>query len=231
VLAPHAVAATVTLLRSSGLDLVSPYPRQLAETPSERLVQPLLQWSWLTTLPLGPAERSPRASLAAANGQLLAVDAAAYARAGGHAAVANQVLEDIALLRAVKRSGGRGVPCDGSAVASCRMYASWPELRDGYAKSLWSAFGSPAGAAAVFAVLGLVYVWPAVAALRGSAVGAVGLGAGVLGRYLTAEATGARSLPDALAHPVSVVLAAALTATSFVGRYRGTLRWKGREVA
>ena len=54
---------------------------------------------------------------------------------------------------------------------------------------------------------------------------------GLAGRYLTAEATGARSLPDALAHPVSVLLAGALTVTSFVGRYRGTLRWKGREVA
>ena len=231
VLAPHAIAATVHLLRSSGLDLLSPYPRQVAVTAVERLVQPLLQWSWLTTLPLDAAERSPRASLAAANGQLLAVDAAAYARAGGHAAVAGEVLEDIALLRALKRSGGRGVPCDGSQVAGCRMYTSWPEVRDGYAKSLWSAFGSPVGAAAVFAVLGLAYVWPAAAALRGSALGAVGLGAGVLGRYLTAEATGARSLPDAVAHPISVVLAAALTAASFVGRYRGTLRWKGREVA
>ncbi|MFC3688419.1 glycosyltransferase [Aquipuribacter hungaricus] len=231
VLAPHAVAATVALLRGSGLDLVSPYPRQVAVTAAERLVQPLLQWSWLTTLPLVAAERSPRPSLAAANGQLLAVDAGAYARAGGHAAVAGEVLEDIALLRAVKRSGGRGVPCDGSQVASCRMYTSWPEVRDGYAKSLWAAFGSPAGAAAAMAVLGLAYVWPAAAALRGSAVGAVGLGAGVLGRYLTAEATGARSLPDALAHPVSVLLAASLTVTSFVGRYRGTLRWKGREVA
>ena len=45
-----------------------------------------------------------------------------------------------------------------------------------------------------------------------------------------AEATGARSLPDALAHPVSVLAAGYLTGRSFVGRYRGTLRWKGREV-
>ncbi len=230
VLAPHAVAATVDLLRAAGLDLVSPYPRQLALTPGERLVQPLLQWSWLTTLPLDAAERSPRASLAAANGQLLAVDAAAYRRAGGHAAVAGEVLEDIALLRAVKRTGGRGVPCDGSRVASCRMYTSWGQVQDGYTKSLWSAFGSPAGATAVMGVLGLAYVWPAAAALRGSRVGLLGLGAGVLGRYLTAEATGARSLPDALAHPVSLLAAAYLTARSFVGRYRGTLRWKGREV-
>ena len=230
VLAPHAVAATVGLLRGSGLDLVSPYPRQVAVTAGERLVQPLLQWSWLTTLPLRAAERSPRASLAAANGQLLAVDAAAYRRAGGHATVAEEVLEDIALLRALKRTGGRGVPCDGSGIASCRMYTSWSQVQDGYEKSLWSAFGSPVGAAAVLGALGLAYVWPALAAARGSRTGLLGLGAGVLGRYLTAEATGARSLPDAFAHPVSVLAVLYLTARSFVGRYRGTLTWKGREV-
>ena len=57
VLAPHAVAASVALLRWAGLDLVSPYPRQLAVTPAERLVQPLLQWSWLT---LGHPQRHQR---------------------------------------------------------------------------------------------------------------------------------------------------------------------------
>ena len=56
VLAPHALAATVHLLREARLDVASPYPRQLAETWSERLVQPLLQWSWLTLLPLRLAE-------------------------------------------------------------------------------------------------------------------------------------------------------------------------------
>jgi hypothetical protein len=101
-LAPHAVAATVHLVHAAGLDLVSPYPRQQAGSVAERLVQPLLQWSWLTFLPLRWAERSPRPSLAAANGQLLAVRRAAYRRAGGHAAVRTEVLDDLALLRAVK---------------------------------------------------------------------------------------------------------------------------------
>ena len=51
-----------------------------------RLVQPLLQWSWLTFLPLRLAEASPRPSLTAANGQVLACNAATYRQAGGHAA-------------------------------------------------------------------------------------------------------------------------------------------------
>ena len=98
---------------------------------AERLVQPLVPWLWATTLPLRLAERSPRPSLAAANGQFLVLTRRGYDRAGGHAAVRGEVLEDIALLRAVKRSGGRGVPIDGSRLAACRMYDGWPAVRDG----------------------------------------------------------------------------------------------------
>src|SRR5204862_6903746 len=137
VLSPDAVAAAVGLL--AGFDLVSPYPRLVARTWSERLIQPLLPWSWLTFLPLRLMERSRRPSLAAAGGQFLVVDRAAYHRAGGHTAVRDRVLEDVELARAVKRAGGRIALADGSRLASCRMYRSWPELRDGYAKSLWAA--------------------------------------------------------------------------------------------
>ena len=228
VLSPDAVAMTVAALRASRLDLLCPYPRQVAVSASERLVQPLLAWSWLTTLPLRRAESSPRPSLSAANGQLLAVDTSAYYRAGGHAAVRGEMLEDIALLRAVKRSGGRGTVADGTHVASCRMYDGWPGLRDGYAKSLWSAFGSPAGAAAVIGVLGLAYVVPPVAALRGSRAGLVGYLAAVTGRVVVGRRVGSRVWPDALAHPVSVLMFSGLTAVSLSRRRRGTLRVSGR---
>ncbi|MDQ1748386.1 MAG: hypothetical protein QOD07_2649, partial [Frankiaceae bacterium] len=65
VVAPDGVARAVSLLRSARLQFVAPYPRQLAGSALERLVQPLLQWSWLTTLPVRVAERSPRPSLTA----------------------------------------------------------------------------------------------------------------------------------------------------------------------
>ena len=229
-LAPGALGSAAALLDSTGLDVIAPHPRQLADSMAERLVQPLLQWSVLTTLPLRLAERSPRPSLSAANGQFLLVRRAAYERAGGHAAVRGQVLEDLALLRAIKAAGGRGVIVDGTALATCRMYAGWAELRDGYGKSLWSAFGSPAGAAAVVGGLGFAYVLPAAAALRGSRVGLVGYLAGVAGRVITARATGSRAWPDSLAHPVSITAFGYLTARSLVQHRRGALRWKGRAI-
>lgn len=230
VLAPAAAAASVALLRWSGLDLVSPYPRQEAVTVAERVVQPLLSWSWLTMVPLRVAERSPRESLAVANGQLVVVDATAYRRAGGHAAVRRQMLEDVALLRAVKRTGGRGGVVDGTGLATCRMYDGWAELRDGYAKSLWSAFGSPAGAAAVVGVLGLAYVLPPLAGLRGSRVGLVGYAAGVAGRAVAARRTGSRVWPDSLAHPASVATFSWLVAESVRRRRAGRLVVRGRRL-
>jgi hypothetical protein len=232
VLAPHALAATVALMRGGDLDLVSPYPRQLADGALPRLVQPLLQWSWATLLPVRVAESSPRASLSAANGQLIGVDAAAYSRCGGHDAVRGEVLDDVALLRAVKRSGGHGGVVDGTDLASCRMYDDADALVEGYTKSLWSAFGSPAGSAGVVSLLTLLYVVPPVLGVVGPtartrALGTLGYAAGVTGRVLVARRTGGR-VADSLAHPVSVAVFAGLVAESWRRKGAGLLTWRGR---
>jgi hypothetical protein len=227
---PDAIAAAVAVLDQHGLDLVSPWPRPLAESIAERLVQPLVPWLWATTLPLRAAERSSRPSLSAAIGQFLVLTRSGYDRAGGHAAVRGEVLEDLALLRAVKRAGGRGVPIDGSRLAACRMYDGWPALRDGYAKSLWAAVGSPAASVTAAGLLTAVWVLPPAAALRGSRAGLLGYLAGVAGRAVVAARTGGRIWPDVLAHPVSVVVLDVLMARSVRGHRRGTLGWRGRPV-
>jgi hypothetical protein len=228
-LAPDAVALAVAVLDAHALDLVSPWPRPLADSPAERLVQPLSPWLWATTLPLRLAERSPRPSLTAANGQFLVVTGAAYRAAGGHAAVRGEVLEDIALARAVKRAGGRAVPIAGAGLAECRMYDGWTALSAGYAKSLWAAVGgSPAAGVAAAGALSAIGVVPAVAALRGSRAGLVGYAAGVAGRAVSAAATGSRVWPDACAHPLSLLAFDLLLARSITGHRRGTLTWRGR---
>jgi hypothetical protein len=181
-------------------------------------------------LPLRVAERSPRPSLTAACGQFVVTRRSALELAGGFAAVRDAVLDDLALVRAVKASGGRGGVVDGSRLAGCRMYQSWPELRDGYTKSLWAAFGSPSGAVAVVAGLAVAYLAPPLAALRGSRVGLAGYLAGVLSRVVAARATGGRVWPVAAAHPVSITVFGYLTLRSLRERRRGRLRWKGRPI-
>ncbi len=233
VLTPSAARRAAAML--DDLDAVCPYPRQLTSTPLGRLVQPLLQWSWLTTLPLDVAERSPRPSTAAGNGQFLVVGAQTYRAVGGHTAVAGEVLEDVAFIRAVKAAGGTGGMVDGTDLAVCRMYQSDAELVAGYTKSLWSAFGSPVGAAATVAVLSLAYVVPPVAAAIGPdravrTIGLAGYGAAALGRILVARRTGQRVAPDAFAHPLSIATFGWLVAESFRRRRAGALAWRGRPV-
>lgn len=234
-LAPGGLAAAVALLETHGADLVSPYPRQEADGALPRLVQPLLQWSWLTFVPLRLAARSDRPSLALANGQLIACRADAYRAAGGHAVVRDAVLEDVELARAFVRAGRRVLLCDGTDVAVCRMYEDGAALVEGYAKSLWAAFGSPARAAAAGALLAWLYVLPPAAAaaalgrgrVREAVPGLAAYAAGVAGRVVAARRTGGRA-GDALAHPASVAALLGLLGVSWRRRRAGRLTWRGR---
>jgi uncharacterized membrane protein len=233
-LEPFAVRALVGTLRQHDLHLVAPYPRQEAATWLERLVQPLVTWSWAATMPVRWGEVSGRPSLSAANGQLLVFDAAGYRQAGGHTAVRDDVIEDVALMRAIRRSGGRAATVDGSHLASCRMYASTGALVDGYAKSLWAAFNGPVGSAAVCTLLAVVYVVPAAGMLSRSrstrSLAALGYAAGVASRLLVASRTGERRWPDALAQPASILAFCALTLISWRRHLSGANTWKGRPV-
>ncbi|MFM8351679.1 MAG: glycosyltransferase, partial [Actinomycetales bacterium] len=219
VLHPHAIASAVQMLRRDRLHLLSPYPRQIAQSIPERITQPLVTWSWLSTLPLLIAERSRIPQLSAAIGQFLVVDAAAYRASGGHTAVAGEVIEDAGVIRALKRHGYRGMPAIGGDIATCRMYDGAAEVYEGYTKSLWSVFGTTPGAIGGMALMGFVYVVPPVLGLtakqRSTKVwGAVGYGAGVAGRVMISRAARERTWPDALAQPLSAGTFAALTGLS-----------------
>lgn len=231
-LEPTAIASLVTALREGDLDLLAPYPRQLAVSWLERLLQPLLVWSWMSTIPLTVAESRQWASMSAANGQLLVFDAAGYRAMGGHDRVRGDVIEDVELMRAVRLDGGRAATADGSRLASCRMYGSPADLVDGYAKSAWRAFGGPTGSLAANTFLLTTYVLPAVAAVAGRGRtrmwGVLGYAAGVAGRVLVARSTGERVFPDALTQPLSILAFTTINAISWSRHLRGTTSWKGR---
>lgn len=232
---PTAIAQAVSTLRSSGLDLISPYPKQAAVTWSERIIQPLLQWSWITFLPLRLAEQSSNPSLTAANGQFLVIDANRYRSCGGHGANPAAVLDDIALLQAVKSDGGRDIVVDGTNLATTRMYRNVTELTEGYTKSLWSAVGGRLQSRLLSLFLILTYVIPPIAALSRSTpkiqrAGAIGFLAAILSRIAVARQTGSRKLPDAVTHPIAIAGYVVLSEISWRQRLKGKLLWRGRKI-
>lgn len=234
VLDPHAVATSVELMRTQQVQLVSPYPCQLALTWLERLTQPMVTWSWIATLPM-PLARTSNPVWSAAIGQFLVVDAAAYRAAGGHEPVASYVVEDVEVLRAMKRAGFRGVPVNGGHLARCRMYDGTAEVIAGYEKSLWSVFGSNAKALAMAGAMVGIYAVPPMVAVttsdaRARRWGIIGYLGGVAGRAAVARDTGERVWPDVLAMPASATAFAALTLRSMRRHRQGRLQWKGRSV-
>jgi cellulose synthase/poly-beta-1,6-N-acetylglucosamine synthase-like glycosyltransferase len=217
----------VTALNSARLDFVSPYPRQIAQSFAERLIQPLLQWSWLTTVPLRYAEASGQQSMAVANGQFFVVRRSALAAIGGYQSVKHAVIDDVFLARELVKSGAAGTVINGSEIAQTRMYASWSEIKAGYGKSLNQAFGSIVRAIFVVVFLIATCVAPLILGLLGNPNGWLGFAAIVSTRVLSAIKSRGRVL-DSVLHPISVLALVYLIVYSYLRR--GSIQWKGRTV-
>ena len=226
---PEAVASTIESMRAWNWDFISAYPRQIALTFLERLTQPLLQWSWFTTLPLRISEKWPRPSTVVANGQFMVIKRQAYFDCDGHKGVKSEVLDDLFLARNLVRSGTKGGVADGSRVSYCRMYSSASQLIEGYTKSQWSAFINPLGALLAIALLTLTSIFPFVAGLAGELSGWYLYFAVVMTRVLSGIKT--RTIPStSLLHPLSALIWIYLIAISWIKKYRGELSWRGRKL-
>jgi cellulose synthase/poly-beta-1,6-N-acetylglucosamine synthase-like glycosyltransferase len=220
-----AINKAVTLMQGARLDFISPYPRQIAHTFAERLIQPLLQWSWLTTVPLRYAERSGSTSMAVANGQFFVVRRSALDSISGYQSVKHAVIDDVFLARELIKSGSSGTVINGSDIAQTRMYASWKEIKAGYGKSLNKAFGSPAGAIFVSAFLFTTSIAPLILGLLGNPYGWLGFAA-VVGTRVLSAAKSRGNLLDSVLHPISIAALIYLIVYSYL--VRGTVKWKGR---
>lgn len=226
-LSNDAINKAVSALISARLDFVSPYPRQIAQSFAERLIQPLLQWSWLTTVPLRYAESSGQQSMAVANGQFFVVRRSALAPIGGYQSVKHAVIDDVFLARELVKSGSSGTVINGSDIAQTRMYASWNEIKAGYGKSLNQAFGSIVGAIFVVVFLIATSVAPLLLGSLGNPYGWLGFAAIVGTRVLSAIKSRGRVL-DSVLHPISVLALVYLIVYSYLRR--GSIQWKGRTV-
>jgi cellulose synthase/poly-beta-1,6-N-acetylglucosamine synthase-like glycosyltransferase len=226
-LKPNALVRSINQLDDLKLDFLSTYPRQIAKTFSEKLVQPLLHWSWMSTVILRLAEKSPRKSTAVGNGQFFVVRKSALDTVGGFASVSNQILDDIELARSLIAAGFKGVVTEGSAIASTRMYSSFDEIRQGYGKSLWKAFGGVFGSVIASLFIFATGVLPVILAAQGYLIGFLIY----LLITLTREISALRSRSNplyAFLHPLSSLLLIYLICYSWLRR--GRIQWKGRTV-
>lgn len=225
----HAIASAIDYMNELEWDFISPHPRQIAVTFLERLFQPLLQWSWLASVPLRIAERFGIPSMTIANGQFFIVKRTAYEAIGGHAAIKNEVLDDLQLARTLVRGGFTGGVAEASALAQTRMYNSATELVNGYTKSLWTAFGGYFGTLFTVALLGATQILPFVLGVSGYTYGWIAYFITAISHGIAAIRT--KSAPaNIFAHPLSAFLLIVLIIESFRRKFTGRLVWRDRQV-
>ena len=137
--------------------LLSYSPRQIVAGLAQRLVMPLI-FSELASVYPPHQVSDPASALAAANGQFLLVDRAAYFEAGGHRALGLNVLEDVALARTLKRAGERIRLRYAPEALSTHMYRTTSAMIEGWTKNLASLMPSPV-ALALWRVLDLLLLF------------------------------------------------------------------------
>jgi hypothetical protein len=131
--------------------MLSYSPEQIVDSFWEKSVMPVIFAELASSF--RPSQVSdPKSPAAAANGQYLLITREAYDAVGGHAAIAASLLEDVALARAVKRSGRKIFFRYGGDAVRTRMYRSFAQLREGWTKNLALLFPSPVRLAALRAL-------------------------------------------------------------------------------
>lgn len=121
-------------------------PRQIVSGFAQRTLMPLIFSELALAYP--PVKVSdPGQRIAAANGQFLLIEREAYRRLGGHASVADRVLEDVELAFIAKRRRV-GLRFRYAADAlSARMYRSTSAMMEGWTKNLALLFHNALGTA------------------------------------------------------------------------------------
>jgi len=184
---PGSLARSLDEARHHGAALLSYSPEQIVKSFPEKAVMPVIFAELAASF--RPSQVSdPNSPAAAANGQYILIAREAYDAVGGHAAIAGNLLEDVALARDVKRSGRKIFFRFGGDAVRTRMYRSFGQLREGWTKNLALLFPSPSRLAVLRALEFLLIVaglgLGIASALRGHARSA--LFAGLLGVTLYA---------------------------------------------
>jgi hypothetical protein len=233
----HAAARAMEIAAQRGAALVSFSPEQIMETWYEKALIPYVYCRLAKRFSYKQVN-DPEKTAAAANGQFLMIRREVYEAVGGHASIAGEVLEDVALAKEVKGAGYRIWFGSGTGIVRVRMYRSFGAMWEGWKKNLYRLMGGSSQAvmqemlAALVPVSAVPVATSTMWGFTGSAMAALAtLVLGILIIYVAYDGE--------LKHngfPTRLVcygirgrlLYAAVLGASYRSHVRGKLEWKGR---
>jgi len=239
---PWVLAALVDRAESDGLDLVSVMATLRVESAWDRLLIPAFVYFFAKLYPFRFVN-SPRRRTAGAAGGCILVRGSVLDRAGGLAAIASALIDDCALGRLIKATGGRIWLGYSRGVRSVRRYGSLASVWGMVARSAYTQLGhSPLVLAGTILGMLFLYALAPVACAGGAIAAAFGVPGAFPLAAIGAATWGlmAASFVPMLRHhgvgwwtapllPVAGVLYTAMTVSSAWRHTRGRGgAWKGR---
>lgn len=228
-----ATTRALQIAQESGAALVSFSPEQVVRAWYEKALIPFV-YTRLAKHFSYAAVNNAKSPAAAANGQFLMIRRDAYEAIGGHASVAGEVLEDVALARRAKAAGFRLWFCSGQGIVRARMYRSFGAMWEGWKKNLYLLVGGTPSA--VFRELEAVIPWiPLVLMLVGirfpfaTFLGVLFL---LMRQFIYGKELSSNQYPFKfiIYYVPAVALYSGVLWASYRAHAKGIVAWKGREV-
>ena len=213
--------------------LVSFSPEQITQSWYEKALIPFV-YTRLAKHFSYDAVNDAKSKAAAANGQFLLMRRDAYEAIGGHASVAADVLEDVALAHRAKAAGYRIWFGAGKGMVRARMYRSFGAMWEGWKKNLYLLVG--ASKFGVFREMESVIPWiPLVlfaVGLRFPPVMLLAVLFLLMRQFIYGGELSRNGYPPNLIiyYVPGVVLYCGVLWASYRAHAKGKVAWKGREV-
>jgi glycosyltransferase involved in cell wall biosynthesis len=229
--APDAITAAVARMEESDVALTSFFPRLEMHGFWEHVAMPNLAMMAFTILPLWFGNRTRFRLLGVGGGPGNLIRREDYDAAGGHEPLKDAVVDDVALARLVRRSGGRSEMVRADDFVSVRMYHGLREVIDGFTKNCFTTFGRSYALTIVVVVFTFVFhVLPYVLALTGDVLAIASVVLLTLVRAILFTSLGYRLDNAVLGNPLMVTLWSWILLRS--AWYTGVLKqlhWRGRK--
>jgi len=138
----NVIYKSLNYLHKYQLGFLTIFPEQIMKTNGEKMVVPLMNYILLSLLPLIFVRISPFSSHAAGNGQFMMFDKNVYDKYLPHERYKNSAVEDIEIVRYLKKQNVKTACLLGDNDVYCRMYSSFSEAINGFSKNVSYFFGN-----------------------------------------------------------------------------------------
>ncbi len=211
------------------LDVFSIFPTQTMKSWGEKITIPLMNTILVSMLPLILVRVSSWKSFSAANGQFMFYKSTTYLKHFFHQIVKLNAVEDISILKTMKKMKYRTHTLLSNGQISCRMYNGFSEAVNGFSKNVFMFFGGSIFATLFYALvtsLGIFiigYFMPVIYLLAFLALT-------ILLRIMVSIASKQNIWHNLILAPVQQIAFLCIVSRAVKNKLKGQMYWKGRKI-